>query len=155
MLRNKLTWIPLYALLAFLLYRKYGLKVFYIGLGVGVVVLLSDQISSSLIKPWIHRLRPCNNPEIQARLLLEYCGGGYSFVSSHAANHFGMAVFFAAFFERKFLAAALLLLWAFVVSFSQVYVGVHFPVDVIAGGLLGAVIGLAVSLVVLRFVKRT
>lgn len=154
-LRNKLTWIPLYILFAVLLYPKYGSKIVYLGIGAAVVILLSDQISSSLIKPYMHRLRPCNNPAIEARLLLDACGGGYSFVSSHAANHFGLAVFLVFFFERKKLAAPLLLLWAFVVAFSQVYVGVHFPMDVVAGALLGSIIGWAVAVPLAKFVNRT
>ncbi len=154
-LRNKLTWVPLYILFALLLYRKYGAKVIYLGIGAALVILLSDQISSSLIKPYQHRLRPCNNPAIEARLLLDACGGGYSFVSSHAANHFGLAVFLVFFFERKRLAAPLLLLWAFAVAFSQVYVGVHFPMDVLAGALLGSIIGWVLGMAVTKLIKRT
>lgn len=140
-LRNKLTWIPLYVLLAFVFYKRYGTRVIWLVLFGAVTVLLTDQISSSLIKPFFHRLRPCNNPEVNARLLLNYCGVGYSFVSSHAANHFGVAVFLIPFLHRRLLFGSLLLLWATAVSFSQVYVGVHFPADVLAGGILGSLIG--------------
>lgn len=141
MLRNKLTWAPLYVLLAIAFYKRYGNKVIWLVVFAAVTVIATDQISSSLIKPLFHRLRPCNNPEANARLLLEYCGAGYSFVSSHAANHFGITVFLIPFLQRKLLFGSLLLFWASVVSFSQVYVGVHFPADVLVGGMLGSLIG--------------
>ena len=151
--RNKLTWIPLYIILAFFFYRKYGTRILVIGALTGLTVLLTDQISSSLIKPFVHRLRPCNNPAVHARLLLAYCGAGYSFVSSHAANHFGIAAVLIPFtWVNRKLYGSLLLLWAFLVSFSQVYVGVHFPVDVIAGGMLGLLIGSLVALIGKRWV---
>jgi undecaprenyl-diphosphatase len=149
-LRNKLTWIPLYVFLAFLFYKQYGSKLFWIAAFAGVTLLITDQISSSLIKPLVHRLRPCNNPAIGARLLLSYCGAGYSFVSSHAANHFGIAFFLIPFLREKFLHSVLLVLWAALVSFSQVYVGVHFPMDVVAGALLGAFVGFAMAKVLAK-----
>lgn len=145
LLRNKLTWIPLYLFLAFCFYKQYGNNMLWIIAFVALTVLITDQLSSSVIKPYVHRLRPCNNTHINARLLLSYCGGGYSFVSSHAANHFGMAIFLISFLRLKFLYGVLLVLWAALVSFSQVYVGVHFPIDVIAGAMVGVLIGLVIA----------
>ncbi len=145
-LRNKLTWLPLYLLIAFLFYRRVGHKIILLGILAAITILLSDQISSSLIKPFIHRARPCNNPAIHARLVIEYCGAGYSFVSSHAANHFGIAAFLSVFVNRKGICVPLLFVWAFLVSVSQIYVGVHFPIDVTAGALLGTAIGFSVAL---------
>jgi undecaprenyl-diphosphatase len=139
--RNKLTWLPLYVILALLFYKKYGRQVLWLAAFAALTILLTDQLSSSLIKPLTHRLRPCNNPEVNARLLLDYCGAGYSFVSSHAANHFGIAAFLLPFVQRKVLFGSLLFVWAALVSFSQVYVGVHFPADVLGGAILGSVIG--------------
>lgn len=151
--RNKLFWLPLYLLLALIFYKRYGNKIFLIGLFVAFTVLLTDQLSSSLIKPLVHRLRPCNNSALQVRLLLDYCGAGFSFVSSHAANHFGIAMFLIPFFNRKKLAAALLFTWAFAIAFSQVYVGVHFPADVAAGAMLGIFIGWLTALLAFRFIE--
>jgi undecaprenyl-diphosphatase len=139
-IRNKTTWIPLYLILAYKFYKAYPKQVVWILIGALLSILLTDQISSSLIKPLIHRLRPCNNPAVSARLILDHCGGGFSFVSSHAANHFGLAVFFL-FFMRNIKAKFFYLFWAAAISFSQVYVGVHYPADVLGGAMLGIVVG--------------
>lgn len=148
-LRNKLTWIPLYLFLAAWFYKKYPKQLIWILIGALLSVLLTDQISSSLIKPLVHRLRPCNNPEVATRLLLNHCGGGFSFVSSHAANHFGLAIYFL-FFMQNNVAKFLLLFWATAVSLSQVYVGVHYPADVAGGAMLGIVVGGGLGVVLQR-----
>lgn len=151
LLRNKLIWIPLYVLMAYVFYKRLGNKILLLACFAAITVLLTDQISASLIKPVVHRLRPCNNPEVNARLLLSYCGAGYSFVSSHAANHFGIAVFLIPFLQHRRMFGFLLLLWASVVSFSQVYVGVHFPADVFAGALLGAFTGFSTAAIASKY----
>lgn len=105
---------------------------------------MSDYISASLIKPIFIRLRPCNNPYIKDIVhLIVPCGSGYSFPSSHAANHFALGVFAAITFNKiaKWVWIAGLL-WAFSVAYAQVYVGVHFPGDVLAGAALGIIIAL-------------
>lgn len=142
-LRNKLTWIPAYVIIAYLFYRMYGIKSIALMAMAGITIALCDQISASLIKPYFHRLRPCNEVLMQARALVT-CGGGYSFVSSHAANHFGLATFIAFVVppHQHKRWAAVMFLWAALVAFSQVYVGVHYPADVFAGGILGILIGL-------------
>jgi membrane-associated phospholipid phosphatase len=97
-----------------------------------------------LLKHNIERLRPCNDPDMlmQVRLLLKKCAGGYSFISNHAANHFGMATFFFLTFRKIIPRFAWIgFAWAALVAYSQVYVGVHYPLDVISGALLGLVIG--------------
>ncbi len=142
-LRNKLTWIPAYIIIAYLFFRTYGLKAITLAAMAVVTIVLCDQISASLIKPYFHRLRPCNEVLMQARALVP-CGGGYSFVSSHAANHFGLATFIAFVvppWQHK-RWAAIVFPWAILVAFSQVYVGVHYPADVFAGAVLGILIGL-------------
>lgn len=143
-IRNKWFWAPVYAFLAaFLLFNFKRRTAWLLILGLAVSAGVSDFTSSTLIKKQVQRLRPCNDPAMQDRLVLRApCGGGYSFTSSHASNHFAVAVFLTGLFgtagwRRKYL----LLLWAGVISFAQIYVGVHYPVDVLCGALLGSFIG--------------
>lgn len=150
--REKLFWTPLYVLLAgFLLYR-YKIRGLWVMLLAVLVIILCDQISSSVIKPLVGRLRPCNNPSIQDQVkLLVHCGSGKSFTSSHATNHFGIAVFLGTILWRDYKGFLIALLpWAALVSISQVYVGVHYPVDITGGALLGSGIGILVYLLARR-----
>lgn len=107
-----------------------------------VTILLSDQTAAHIIKPLIHRLRPCNNPDLisEVRLVLAHCGNGFSFVSAHAANHFALAIYFNITFPKS-KWNALFYVWATAISLSQVYVGIHFPADVFGGAMLGITIG--------------
>ena len=143
--RDKRTWIPFYVIMFFLFWKLYQRKALGLTLSAVLTIVFSDQISSSLIKPFFHRLRPCNNPNLasSARLLLHDCGVGYSFVSSHAANHFAIATFIWFFIpvNKKKASALILFLWASSIALSQVYVGVHYPADILAGALLGIAIG--------------
>lgn len=143
LLREKLFWAPFYLFVAAFSVVNFGRKGWLVVLGVVVAAGLSDMTSNRLVKKNVQRLRPCNEPEFRevVRLRVE-CGSGYSFTSNHAANHFAMAVFLVGVFGRLSRRVGLVLLaWAGAVAFSQVYVGVHFPADVLAGGLLGAAIG--------------
>ncbi len=151
--REKSTWIPLYLLVAGFTIWKFRLRGVYFLLALVLTVGLADTISSKVIKPAVHRLRPCNEPSLQneVHLLIE-CGGGYSFTSSHATNHFAIATFISMtlglFFRRIRLP---LYLWATSIALAQVYVGVHYPLDVFVGALLGIAIGNIVAKAYLRF----
>lgn len=146
---KKFTWVPLYAFLAFVAQRKLGWK----GLGIflvfaAITVTLTDQSSVKLFKNVFERYRPCHNLEIKhlVHTVNGHCGGKYGFVSSHATNHFGIAVFIAlTLFRTNTKAIAALLLWAAVVSYSRIYLGVHYPADIFVGGLLGAIIGIGTA----------
>lgn len=143
--RNPPTWIPLYAFMLFVLFRQYREKAVVIALFAGLAVGLSDQLSASVVKPIVERLRPCADPSFsdQVRLLLTHCGAGFSFYSAHASNHFTIAVFFlSAIHHSKRWIAVLIYSWAAVVCFAQVYVGVHYPLDVITGACAGILIGM-------------
>lgn len=148
--RTSNNWIPLYFLvLGYVIYKQKG-KAWKWVLMAAINVTLSDQISSSIFKPFFHRLRPCADPQImhQARLLLDHCSGGFSFTSSHAANHFGFAMFLFLTIPSPYKKFQYLFFaWAALISYAQVYVGVHYPIDVIAGGLIGLMVGWATATV--------
>jgi undecaprenyl-diphosphatase len=144
-LRNSFYWAPLYLfLLVFAILNFKGRGLWWAVLFL-CTVSLTDIISSRLFKEAFDRLRPCQDAEFpgQVRLLLNHCSGGFSFTSSHAANHFGMATFF--FFTARHLIgrwAWIAFLWAAVISYAQVYVGVHYPLDIIGGAVTGILFGL-------------
>ena len=153
-LREKMTWIPFYVAAAYLVFRKYGAKntALLIVLG-AVTILLSDQ-TSGIFKHLIHRLRPCNNPEMNVRLMIESCGVGFSFVSAHAANHFALATFMSFLVNRNKLLITLLYFWAVCIALSQVYVGVHYPADIIGGATIGILAGLITGSIAQIFLQK-
>jgi membrane-associated phospholipid phosphatase len=143
-LRTPSFWIPVYVLLAAWVIYLFRWQSIIILLTTGLTVLLTDQIASSIIKPAVERLRPCNDPTIATQVhLLVDCGSGFSFVSSHASNHFGIAVFLILILGKRFRwVAPIVIFWATLISFAQVYVGLHYPMDMIAGAALGVLIGI-------------
>lgn len=151
-LRDAKHWIPFYVFLLYLSWRYYGKQVMWIMLGAGILVLISDQFSANLIKNTFERLRPCNDPLLKNKVhLLVNCGQGYSFMSAHATNHFAIAAYFAILFKKQLPGFWLLLLfWASCISISQVYVGVHYPLDIFAGAICGIIFGYVAALLVLR-----
>lgn len=144
--RHKETWIPLYVLLALWSILKYGKSGVWIIGGALLCFGISDTVSSRIIKPAVQRVRPCNDETVkQTAKVLVHCGGGYSFTSSHATNHFAFAWCWVLLNASKGWRRRWWLIWASIIAFAQVYVGVHYPVDVIAGGLLGSLIGIVVA----------
>lgn len=141
--RDKKFWIPAYIAGMGYLVWKYKLRSIFFILSIAMTIAVSDTLSSKVIKKTVKRPRPCRNEVLAQDLnLLVHCGGGYSFTSSHATNHFALAVFIITLFGgmRK-RWKYLLIIWAGSIAFGQVYVGVHYPIDVIAGGLLGTAVG--------------
>lgn len=145
LLRDKFTWIPLYVLILVLIIRKYKYKAVWVLIFAGLTILLADRISAGIIKPLVQRLRPCNDPCISGLFEnLVDCGSGFSFVSSHATNHFALALFFISIFitrSNRFTIVPVFISWAALISFAQVYVGVHYPLDVITGAGIGTLVG--------------
>ena len=145
LLTDMWVWFPLYLLLIYWVMKQYGKRCWWVFLVVGLVVFCSDQLASHVCKPLFHRLRPCFNPDLEGLVHLPkgLPGGRYGFVSSHAANTFGVAAFLTALLRKSNKSIGWwLYAWALVSSYSRIYIGVHYPGDIIAGAALGVLIGL-------------
>lgn len=140
-LRTANNWIPLYIFLFLFLLYKYKTKAITYTLYILIAFALADLIAFQFLKPLIGRLRPCHSTTLHVRLLLNHCGGKYSFPSSHATNHMAIAlsIVFAKIFQSKCVNLAWIL-WATIIGFAQIYVGVHYPLDVLGGFIIGAII---------------
>jgi membrane-associated phospholipid phosphatase len=142
--REANTWAPLYLFLVIFGLLNFKKTVLPWILFAVVTVTITDQLSSTLIKNWVARPRPCRDEFLagQVRLLLSNCSGTYSFTSSHAANHFGFAMFIVLTLRPVLKKWGwLFFAWAASVAYAQVYVGIHYPLDVICGGMLGCAAG--------------
>lgn len=141
--RESIFWVPLYLFLAIFVTSNFGAKGWWWILGVILTAALADIVSSQLIKENIMRMRPCQDPDVapQLRFFINYCPRSSSFTSSHATSHFAQAMFFFLTLRHLSKWVALFFLWAFMIAYTQVYVGVHYPFDVFCGGLLGCLLG--------------
>lgn len=153
------SWIPLYALIIFFIFKKYKLKAFVPLIFLVLVVLLADKISVHAFKFVFERLRPSHNPDIISliHIVRDYRGGSFGFVSSHAANTFSLASFSSLLLvNRKY--TCFIYIWAAIVSYSRIYLGVHYPGDILGGAILGWLIGYlmfkAYELVIKNYIKK-
>ena len=141
---NKWTSIPIYLLLLMLSYKYLGVKkTLWILVAVALLITCTDQLAN-FFKYGVRRLRPCHEEELlgKMRLVKAYCGGKFAFFSAHAANSFAIATFFVLILKAKFrLFPFLLLFWALLVAYSRIYIGVHYPLDVVTGSLVGTLFG--------------
>ncbi|MGB6153723.1 MAG: phosphatase PAP2 family protein [Pricia sp.] len=141
--------IGVYVLLLLLSYLHFGLKKTVLAVvTVVLMITVTDQLAN-LFKYGIARLRPCYDPEVSEamRLVKSHCGGKFGYFSAHAANHFAVAFFFASVLKPKFRYLGIFLMfWAFLVAYSRIYIGVHFPLDVVSGAVIGLILsGLSVK----------
>ncbi|MCO6461479.1 MAG: phosphatase PAP2 family protein [Saprospiraceae bacterium] len=148
-LRKPTFWIPLYLVIIYVFIRKWRRRAWIVICYLLACVGISDLVSVHLFKNIFMRLRPCHTlmdkPDFE---LLVNCGGQYGFVSSHAVNHMAMAVFLYILFKfNKMKLNFLWILWALVIGFAQIYVGVHYPLDVICGFVVGGLIGWMCTLI--------
>ncbi|UWX56561.1 phosphatase PAP2 family protein [Maribacter litopenaei] len=141
---HKFSTLPLYLFLLILSYRKFGWKgILVLVVSVGLLVTVSDQLSN-FFKYGVGRFRPCHDSEISSlmRLVKSYCGGKFGYYSAHASNSFAIALFFGILLKSSLRHLGLaLVLWAFLVAYSRIYIGVHFPLDVLTGALIGSFLG--------------
>lgn len=156
-IRAPLTWIPLYIfLLYFVITRMKDVAIPFIILSL-ITVLINDVASSWILKPWVERPRPCFDEELKPflRAVID-CGGRFSFPSSHAANHVGLATFWYLSIKnvtsRKWFW---LMIWAFAIGYAQIYVGKHYPLDIAGGSLIGFLSGTALAELFRIWIKST
>lgn len=140
LIRNKYIWIPFYVwIITFVVTSFSSYKSSYYLLFIVSAIAITDVSSGQILKKFIQRERPCQDLAVANKLdYRAYCSQSYGFPSSHAANHFGLAMILIVLFAKNsFMTKYLLLGWATLISFAQVYVGVHHPLDVIGGCILG------------------
>lgn len=137
---GKLNSIPLYMGLAFFSYRQLGLKkTMFLVVSIGLMITATDGLAN-FFKYGVARLRPCHDPEINTlmRLVKSSCGGKFGYFSAHAINSTAVAFFFTYLFWSKFRYLGIfLMIWTILVSYSRIYIGVHYPLDVVTGILIG------------------
>ncbi len=137
---NKVSSLPIYLILLVLAYRQLGLRKTLITLAtVAILILVTDQLAN-FFKYGVQRLRPCYDQEVSTvlRLVKNSCGGKFGYFSAHAANSFAIASFFTFLLKSKFrYIGFLLFFWAIIVAYSRIYIGVHFPLDVLTGAIIG------------------
>jgi undecaprenyl-diphosphatase len=131
--------VPLYIVMAFLIFKKYKAEGWFILMGAGLAILLSDRLTSGLMKPYFARLRPSHEPGLEGLLhnVDGYKGGLYGFASSHAANTFAVAMLLWLTFKKTYRWIGFIFLWAVIIAYTRIYLGVHYPGDVIVGALIG------------------
>lgn len=147
-------WVPFYAILIYFIYKVDPKNSWWVFGGVILTILMADQVTSGLMKPFFERLRPCHDERWDG-IVHNYgrCGGLFGFASSHAANTFGMAVFLNLKMKGKLRFLPWLLVWAAAISYTRIYLGVHYPMDVIVGALVGVAAAL-ISWFLIVFLRR-
>ncbi len=153
LLSGKLVWAAFYLAIIVQIYRTYGWKnCVYLVVAIALVITCCDQLASGFLKPTFQRFRPSRSPEISnlVHIVNGYTGGKYGFASSHAANVFGLATFCSLLFHNRKLSL-FLFSWAALVSYSRIYLGVHYPGDIIVGTAIGLFFGYLIFKILPKF----
>lgn len=151
-----ITWIPMMLILLYVLFKNNEPRTLLLTLlFVGLAILIADQIASGLCKPYFQRLRPTHDPLLYSLIdtVNGYRGGRYGFFSSHASNTFAIALFLTLLF-RKLSVGITLFSYAVICSYSRLYLGVHFPTDILAGICCGLIVGLTLYLIYIYILRK-
>lgn len=148
---DKYVWIPFYIILLAFIIRKYRWKSIWIVIGAILLITLADQVSN-VLKENVKRFRPCKDPEINhlVHIVNNYCRSSYGFVSGHAANSMALAGIISLMFSNKWIISGMVL-WSAIVSYSRIYLGVHFPGDVMGGWVVGLFFAFLIYYILRRF----
>lgn len=141
---NKFSSIPIYLLLIYLTYKQIGLKKTLALIAVGTLMIVATNGLADFFKYGVQRLRPCFDSDVShlARLVKDTCGGKFGYFSAHAGNTMAVAVFFSVLLKEKYkIIGIFLFIWAIFIAYSRIYIGVHFPLDVFSGMVIGLFFG--------------
>lgn len=141
-------WLPLYAFLLYLVIKYFKKDCWIVLIGITLAILLGDRITAGFMKPFFERFRPSQEPSLQGLVHLVknsagtfYTGGKFGFASGHAANSFAMAIYFWLVFRHRYRWMWILFIWAAIMTYTRIYLGVHYPGDIIVGMLIGLLCG--------------
>ena len=156
LISGNLLWIPFYLWLIYLFYQKYGMKILWVLLSIGLLIAFTDRTSVLLFKEVFQRLRPCHNPDIKelVHIVNNHCGGKYGFVSSHATSTFALAFFTYRILDTNRFVISVLGIFVMSVGFSRIYLGVHYPLDILGGWILGGMIAFLLSDLFIRLIPK-
>lgn len=149
---EKLTWVPLYLSLIFVIFKKWKQQGWWIIIALVLCIVIADQTASGILKDTVKRYRPSQDPELEGmvEIVKNYKGGLYGFVSSHAANSFGLALLSSLIFRNRIYTIAIFS-WALVNAYSRIYLGVHYPGDILGGIIVGLLAGWLVYWLLKKF----
>ncbi len=154
---GKFSWIPFYVFLLYLMIRVAGKNIIYIIPAAIILIILSDQGSVLFFKNIFHRLRPCHEESLKGfvHIVNGTCGGQFGFISSHAANTMAISIFVFLFLRNKFPKQAFLIfIFPLLVGYSRVYLGIHYPADVLCGIIFGAIVGCVIAMLTLQIISK-